>query len=147
MEHQEFGEVMSIEGPLVRIRIPEQAGCASCGQHTLCFPSGKNRVLIARAQGSLKEGDGVMISTASAPSVISALLVFIGPILLGLAMWFLGNALTSRVWITGIMILVSIVAYFAALAVVDRRLRRSGWFLPRAAKCDNPDFNEKLMQK
>ncbi len=137
VEFKEYGEVMTIEGPLVKVKMPEHGGCASCGQHALCFPAGKSRVLIARAQGTLKEGDGVTISTASAPSIISSLLVFIGPILLGIAMWFIGNAITSKVWITAIMIFSSVIVYFAALTLVDRRLRRSGWFLPRAVKCDD----------
>lgn len=139
MMQQEYGEVLSIEGPIVKVKMPEHEGCASCGQHVLCFPSGRNRVLIARAQGPLKEGDGVVISTASAPSIISSLLVFIGPILLGLGMWFVGNAVTPKVWITAILILSSIVVYFAGLTILDKRLRRSGWFLPRAAKYNDSD--------
>ncbi len=147
MESQEYGEVMSIDGPLAKIKVPQHGGCASCVQHVACFPAGRNRILMARVNGSLKEGDGVMISTASAPAVISSLLVFIGPIVLGIAVWFIGNAVTSKLWITILAMILSFAAYFITLTIVDRRLRRSGWFLPRAVKCDAVNFKGETPQK
>lgn len=136
MLQEEYGEVLKIEGPLVKVRMPQHGGCASCGQRVICFPMGRERVLIARAQGKLNAGDGVMIMTASAPAIISSLLVFIGPIILLISLWFIFQAFGAVLWVKLASMGLALVAYFVILSRIDKRLRRSGWFLPRAVRCD-----------
>lgn len=133
-EKREQGEVIEIEGPLVKIRMTPQEACGSCGQKSICFPAGRFRILVARAREELKVGDCVTIYAEPLPAIISSLLIFVGPIILGVGVLLLALAASAPVWMTAVSVGVSLLAYFLLLITLNNRLKRVGWFLPRAEK-------------
>lgn len=133
---REIGEVIEKEGPLVKVRMREHAACEACGSKALCFPAGRYRILLARETGKLQQGDRVAILAASGPAIISALLVFVGPVVIVLGALLLALAAEAALWLTITLPVVTLVAYFMLLFVINKRLKASGWFLPRAEKTD-----------
>lgn len=133
-EVRETGEVIEREGPLVKVRMKEHERCPSCGHKTICFPAGRHRILLARAKGDINTGDTVSIIAATGPAVLSSLLVFIGPVLVVLGMVLLTRAADAPLWLTIAAPIIMVVAYFLFLSLINHRLKKSGWFLPRAEK-------------
>lgn len=133
-EAKEFGEIVEVEGSVVKVKMREHATCASCGHKTVCFPAGRHRVLVARAETNLYEGDLVCIDFPSGPSIISSLLIFVGSVFVPLVAWLIGELVKAPVLLKVISAVGALVLYWVFLFVLNRRLKRSGWFLPRAYK-------------
>lgn len=126
--------MIEIEGPLVKVRMTPQETCGGCGHKAICFPAGRFRVLVARARGDLRVGDKVIIFAESLPAIISSLLIFVGPVIVGLTVLVLARAASAPVWMTAVSVVVSLLAYFLLLLSINNRLKKVGWFLPRAEK-------------
>lgn len=133
-EAKEFGEIVSLEGSLVKVKMREHSSCASCGHKTICFPAGRHRVLIARAEPDLHEGDLVCIDFPSGPSIISSLLIFVGSVFVPLAAWLIAELARAPLLPKVVSAVGALVIYWVFLVALNRRLKRSGWFLPRAYK-------------
>lgn len=135
MAEQEFGEIIAVEGPIVKVKMRPQSACAACGQKGVCFAAGKYRILIARAEPSLHEGDLVSIDFPSGPSIISSLLIFVGSVFVPLLAWLVAEfAFKAPLLARVISAVTSLAIYWVFLVALNRRLKRSGWFLPRAYK-------------
>jgi len=134
-EVKEFGEVIETQGAIVKVRMRQHEACGTCGHKTVCFAVGKERVLVARADSGLGKGDVVSIDFPSAPSIISSLLIFVGSVFVPLAAWLIAElAFGAPVWVRITAGVSSLIAYWVFLVFLNRRLKRSGWFLPRAYK-------------
>jgi len=134
----EFGEVTSVEGPLVKVRMKQHASCSSCGQHRICFPAGRHRILIAQAGEGIDEGDTVEVFFRSGPALVSSLLIFVGSVVVPLAAWLIADYAGAPAWATFTAAGIALAVYWTFLYLLNRRLRRSGWFLPRAVKGEKP---------
>lgn len=134
MAEQEFGEVIAVEGPIVKVRIRPQSACAACGQKGVCFAAGKYRILIARAQTGIHEGDMVSIDFPSGSSIISSLLIFVGSVSVPLTAWLIAELAKAPLWLRVASAAAALLVYWVFLISLNRRLKRSGWFLPRAEK-------------
>lgn len=143
MAEQEFGEVISIEGPLVKVKMQPQPACGGCAQRKICFPTGKHRVLIAQADAGIAEGDTVSILFRSAPAIVSSLLIFVGSVFVPLAVWLITEFTGVPIWLKITSSVAALIVYWIFLVFLNNRLKRSGWFLPRALKFQDEMSNLK----
>jgi positive regulator of sigma E activity len=142
-EAKELGEIVSLEGSVVKVKMREHASCASCGHKTICFPAGRHRVLLARAEPGIHEGDLVCIDFPSGPSIVSSLLIFVGSVFVPLIAWLLAEfAFKAPVLARVAFAAGALLIYWVFLYILNRRLKRSGWFLPRAYRSDGEVITE-----
>ncbi len=135
IKEKEQGEVIDTEGNLVRVRMSTHGVCGTCGHKAICFLTGDHRVLIARAEPELHEGDLVSIDFPSGPSIISSLLIFVGSVFVPLLVWLVAEfAFKAPLLARVISAVASLAIYWVFLFILNKRLKRSGWFLPRAYK-------------
>ncbi|MBN2380790.1 SoxR reducing system RseC family protein [candidate division WOR-3 bacterium] len=142
----EYGEVLSVEGPLVKVKMKQHVSCASCAQHRICFPTGRYRVLIAQAGKGINEGDTVFVLFRSGPAIISSLLIFVGSVVVPLTAWLAADLADAPKWVAFTAAGAALIVYWAFLYLLNRRLKRSGWFLPCAVKGTEP-VEEKEKEK
>ncbi|MBD3285956.1 hypothetical protein GF359_05680 [candidate division WOR-3 bacterium] len=138
----EYGEVTSVEGPLVKVRMKQHASCSSCAQHRICFPAGRHRILIAQAGRGVSEGDKVLVVFHSGPAIVSSILIFVGSVFVPLAAWLIADYFQAASWATFTAAGAALAVYWVFLYILNRRLKRSGWFLPRALKDVESDLTE-----
>lgn len=134
-EVKEFGEVIEVQDQMVKVKMKQHATCSTCGHKGVCFAVGKERVLLARAGEGVRKGDMVSIFFPSAPSIISSLLIFVGSVFVPLAAWLVAEMVFKAPILIRVIVGVgSLVIYWIFLIFLNRRLKRVGWFLPRAYK-------------
>jgi len=134
IKEKEQGEVINTEGNLVRVRMSTHGVCGTCGHKAICFLAGDHRVLIARAEPGIHEGDLVSIDFPSGPSIISSLLIFVGSVFVPLVAWLVAEFAVAPLLLKVVSVVGALVIYWIFLVALNRRLKRSGWFLPRAYK-------------
>ena len=135
IKEKEQGEVIDTEGNLVRVRMSTHGVCGTCGHKAICFLVGDHRVLVARAEPGIHEGDLVCIDFSSGSSIISSLLIFVGSVFVPLVAWLVAEfAFKAPLLARVISAVASLAIYWVFLVALNRRLKRSGWFLPRAYK-------------
>ncbi|MCK4231810.1 SoxR reducing system RseC family protein [candidate division WOR-3 bacterium] len=134
IKEKEQGEVIDTEGNLVRVRMSTHGVCGTCGHKAICFLTGDHRVLIARAEPGIHEGDLVSIDFPSGPSIISSLLIFVGSVFVPLLVWLVAEFAGAPLLLKVVSVVGALVIYWVFLVALNRRLKRSGWFLPRAYK-------------
>jgi len=138
----EYGEVISVEGSLVKVRMKPQASCGSCVHRRVCFPAGRYRVLVARSKGGIKEGDYVFISGSTGAALLSQLLVFVGPVVVVLGTVLIAEFLGAKLWMTITAAASVLVAYLAGIIILDVQFKKKGKLLPKAEKADKSHETE-----
>lgn len=113
------GIIESIEGSCVRVRVSQEAACATCHAAGRCNAAGnKERIIDVRGvahPASLTVGDAVVVSATASSARLSLLIAFVLPLALAI------GALTATIGVTGndtlaaTMSLVVIAAYYAAV--------------------------------
>ncbi len=142
-EVKEFGEVIEIQGRIVKVKMQPQDTCTTCGHKAICFAVGKERILIARAESGVREGDMVCLDFPSGPSIISSLLIFVGSVFVPLAVLLIAGLAQASVLFKAISAVAVLLGYWIFLIILNKRLKRSGWFLPRAYKStEEPNIKE-----
>lgn len=85
-EGPEVGTVVEIEGGRMVVRLTERAACSACGARLACAPTGQqSRHVTVPNQIDAKVGDAVELTVRPKVSLLSVGLVFLLPILLGMA--------------------------------------------------------------
>jgi positive regulator of sigma E activity len=136
MKDEEFGEVIEIQGSRIKVRMKQYTTCASCGHKGVCFPVGRERILIARFEPGMHTGDKVSIFFPSGPSIISSLLIVVGSVFVPLLTWLIAELAKAPRWAVFTLAAAALLVYWVFLFFLNRRLKNSGWFLPRASKAE-----------
>jgi positive regulator of sigma E activity len=146
MAEQEFGEVIEIQGPRIKVRMKQHTACNSCGHKAVCFPLGRERILIARAEPGMHTGDKVSIFFPSGPSIISSLLIFVGSVFVPLLTWLIAELARAPRWAVFTLAGGALLVYWIFLFFLNRRLKNSGWFLPRASKVEEEEVVKEVAE-
>ncbi len=133
---KEFGEIVRIEGRKGIIQLESKGGCKSCGMNTYCHSTGEStRELELELEGrEYKPGDVVEIETPARSLLTAAFLVFILPLLLSTAAYFIAHAFTKS---TGL----GLISFFGCFIVsefliswIDKSFGRGRFFQPRIVR-------------
>jgi len=133
---KEFGEIVRIEGRKGIVQLESKGGCKSCGMNAYCRSTGEStRELKLELEGREYEpGDVVEIETAARSLLTAAFLVFILPLLLSTAAYFIVYALTKS---TGL----GLISFFGCFIVsefliswIDKSFGRGRFFQPRIVR-------------
>lgn len=141
---KEIGKVTRTEGKNAYVRMDKKGECAKCG---MClFPKNANSVEICVLNEiGAKKGDSVFVETSQKAKSISSALVFLVPLILILVSTVIGYfVLESEIWILSLS-LISLLSWYAILAVIDKKLRKTSTFCSTitciVAKGENNDKN------
>ena len=119
----ESGKIVKTNGDRAVVRIDKKDECSKCG---MClFPKNANHLDIDAVNSiGAKEGDIVEIDRKEGGKFISALLVFLVPLLLVIASVVVTYLCSlEELWIL-IFSIVTVVLWFIALAFIDKKIKK-----------------------
>lgn len=126
---KEIGIVTSVSDNTAIVKVDKKSECDKCG---MClFPKNASSIEF-RAQNALdvKVDDTVIIETKADAKMLGAVLVFLVPLLLiGLSALISYLVIKVEIW-TLILSVLLIVAWFAVLSVIDKKLKKTKKFNP-----------------
>lgn len=93
---EDIGLVIKVNGSEIVVEINKGGGCKSCSMHGLCGTNNKPVILTFKTAESFKEGDRVYVSVAGSTRILSALLVFILPLICLFGFFLLGRMFTNE---------------------------------------------------
>ena len=118
----EIGQITKTNGKTATVRIDKKDECSKCG---MClFPKNANHIdLEALNPIGAKEGDSVEVVRNEGGKLLSALLVFLIPLLLIIGS-VIATYLTKKdeIWIL-ILSAISVVAWFIILSFIDKKIK------------------------
>lgn len=124
---RESGKVIKNDGAYSVVRIDKKEECSKCG---MCLFSQNASFVDIRAENKVGavEGDVVLIEKGEGGKLLSAILIFLIPLLLIGAAAVIGTLIIKKeIWIL-ILSLIFIVLWYAVLALIDKKLRKKDNF-------------------
>ncbi len=118
---RESGKVIKNDGAYAVVRIDKKEECSRCG---MCLFSQNASFTDMRAENKLgaSEGDIVLIEKGEGGKLLSAILVFLIPLMLiGVAAIIGTLVIKKEIWIL-FLSLIFILLWYAALAFIDKKL-------------------------
>lgn len=129
----EQGVVTAVKGNRATVKVDKKDECSKCG---MClFPKGASSIdFDAQNPLEAKEGDKVIIQTEKEGKLLSAVLVFLVPLLLiGITM-LVGYLLKIGELYIVCSAIGLVALWFLVLALIDKRLKKSINFSPKIIK-------------
>lgn len=126
---KELGFVTKIDKDRAVVKVDKKDECSKCG---LCmFPKNANSIEFSAVnEVNAKQGDTVIIETTKDTKLISALLVFLVPlVLIGLSCVITYTFLNNEIWVL-IFSVIFIILWYTILAVIDKKLKNKKDFCP-----------------
>ncbi len=136
---REIGKVIKTHGKSADVEIDKKDECSKCG---LCvFPKGASKTVISANNGiNAKVGDTVTIETQKEGKFLSAMLVFLVPLLLiGLAVLINYLFINVEIWML-ILSVIFIVLWYTILAIIDKKFKDKGNFSPKIVSIYNMEI-------
>lgn len=130
---QEIVTVTKIEGEYARVKLDKKLECESCG---MClFPKNASSVeLRAKNEVNARSGDKVLIETQKDGKLLSAVLLFLAPlILIGVACLISLLVIKNEIWIL-FLSLIFLVLWYTILGIIDKKLQKLSSFSPKILK-------------
>lgn len=136
MRMKEIGKLIRIEASKGVIQMDARGGCKSCGMNTYCKSTGTgNRELKLELEGKVySPGDIVEIETPARTLLMASFLVFILPLLLSTATYFVVYTLTQRTGLGLIGFFICFVLSVFLIAGIDKIFGRKRFFEPRIVR-------------
>jgi sigma-E factor negative regulatory protein RseC len=124
---KEVGQVASVKGDAAVVVMPISGECERCG---ICMVAGNGREVILLAKNSVgaAQGDAVEVEIGPGKVLAAAFTIYMVPVIMTIAGFALGNALTGGAEDAELPILLAVaflVASFAGVWLYDRHLRKA----------------------
>lgn len=133
---REWGRILRIEEGKGIVQLDSRGTCKSCGMNTYCHSmgTGKRELTLELEGKEYVPGDSVEIETQARSLVTAAFLVFILPLILSIAAYFIMHGLTGRsdIGLAGFFGCFVLSELFVAW--IDRSFGRSKFFQPRIVR-------------
>lgn len=130
---RETGEVVKIKGENAVVRVQQSSACAKC--HMCAFREGEKHIdLTLNNQIGATTGDLVELEMGANYVLSSAFIVYGVPLLMALAGLLIGIFAIHNELITLLIVVVMLVAGFATVSLLDKKLKRKPNFSPRIAR-------------
>lgn len=120
---EDIGIVTAIVGNRITVQIEKGGGCKSCGMKGLCGSDNKPIILHFTTDDIYNIGDKVKVSISSSIRILSALLVFIFPLIALFVFFFIGRSFLSELGsiITGFA---GMIIAFVIVKILDKRIAK-----------------------
>jgi len=120
------GTIEHIEGDTIFVRITQQSACAGCHARSMCSASeSKVKVIeVTDKSGKFKENEEVIICGQSSLGLQAVLFAFILPLIVVIAMVFIGIQLGWGESVSALSGLSLLVPYYFILYLMRDRLKR-----------------------
>lgn len=129
----ESGKVVKTEGRYATVRIDKKDECGKCGM-CLFAANASYTEMRARNDAGAALGDEVTIATAESGKTLSAVLVFLVPLLLIVLAAAIGLFVIGKeIWIL-LLSLIFILSWYTILGLFDKKLRKSDKFCARIVR-------------
>ncbi len=123
IEHE--GTIVRIENGCAYVLIEQQSACAMCHAKAICAASDSAEKIIETRIGDNKNfavGDRVMIVGQKSLGMKAVLLAFVVPFFIFMATLYIAQTLTNDEVVSGTSALLSLLPYWAILALFRKRL-------------------------
>ncbi len=111
--------VKSVSGDTAKIMVMREDMCGHCAQKSFCLGCAKNVTALASNDVGAHPGDKVTVEASSRGMLVSSVLIFILPIIAGIAAYSVMSAYFQP--ITAVLVSVgAFLAVFAAAAIISR---------------------------
>lgn len=129
----ESGKVVNTEGRYATVRIDKKDECGKCGM-CLFAANASYTEMRARNDAGAALGDEVAIATAESGKTLSAVLVFLVPLLLIVLAAAIGLFVIGKeIWIL-LLSLIFILSWYTILGLFDKKLRKNDKFCARIVR-------------
>ena len=129
----ESGKVVKTEGRYATVRIDKKDECGKCGM-CLFAANASYTEMRARNDAGAALGDEVTIATAESGKTLSAVLVFLVPLLLIVLAAAIGLFVIGKeIWIL-LLSLIFILSWYTILGLFDKKLRKNDKFCARIVR-------------
>lgn len=129
----ESGKVVKTEGKYATVRIDKKDECGKCGM-CLFAANASYTEMRARNDAGAAVGDEVVVETAESGKTLSAVLVFLVPLLLIVLAAAIGLFIIGKeIWIL-LLSLIFILSWYTILGLFDKKLRKSDKFCARIVR-------------
>lgn len=129
----ESGKVVKTEGKYATVRIDKKDECGKCGM-CLFAANASYTEMRARNDAGAALGDEVAIATAESGKTLSAVLVFLVPLLLIVLAAAIGLFVIGKeIWIL-LLSLIFIISWYTILGLFDKKLRKNDKFCARIVR-------------
>ena len=133
---REAGTVTKMDDQNAVVRLESRGGCSHCGMRGLCRSTGDGiRELTLDSAGiQIREGDTVEIETPARSVLMASFLVFILPLLLSTAAYFVAVGMTGKSDTGLAAFFICFIAAEGLIAGIDRLFGRGRTFSPRIVR-------------
>ena len=129
----ESGKVVKTEGKYATVRIDKKDECGKCGM-CLFAANASYTEMRARNDAGAAVGDEAVVETAESGKTLSAVLVFLVPLLLIVLAAAIGLFIIGKeIWIL-LLSLIFIISWYTILGLFDKKLRKSDKFCARIVR-------------
>lgn len=129
----ESGKVVKTEGKYATVRIDKKDECGKCGM-CLFAANASYTEMRARNDAGAAVGDEAVVETAESGKTLSAVLVFLVPLLLIVLAAAIGLFIIGKeIWIL-LLSLIFILSWYTILGLFDKKLRKSDKFCARIVR-------------
>ena len=129
----ESGKVVKTEGKYATVRIDKKDECGKCGM-CLFAANASYTEMRARNDAGAAVGDEAVVETAESGKALSAVLVFLVPLLLIVLAAAIGLFIIGKeIWIL-LLSLIFILSWYTILGLFDKKLRKSDKFCARIVR-------------
>ena len=129
----ESGKVVKTEGKYATVRIDKKDECGKCGM-CLFAANASYTEMRARNDAGAAAGDEAVVETAESGKTLSAVLVFLVPLLLIVLAAAIGLFIIGKeIWIL-LLSLIFILSWYTILGLFDKKLRKSDKFCARIVR-------------
>ena len=129
----ESGKVVKTEGKYATVRIDKKDECGKCGM-CLFAANASYTEMRARNDAGAAVGDEAVVETAESGKTLSAVLVFLVPLLLIVLAAVIGLFIIGKeIWIL-LLSLIFILSWYTILGLFDKKLRKSDKFCARIVR-------------
>jgi positive regulator of sigma E activity len=117
----DIGVVTAVAGKKVRVEIQRGGGCKSCSLRGMCFAQSTPAVFELESEFELREGDRVELEIAPGDRVLSAILVFVVPLVFLFGGFMLAGLFLREIFAIGVAF-AAMALSFIIIRCIDRRL-------------------------
>ena len=133
---KEVGKIMRIEEGKGFIQLEVKGGCRHCGMNAYCHSTGTGtrELMLGLGGKEFAPGDLVEIETPARSLLMAAFLVFILPLFVSMAAYFVAHSLTGRSDVGLFSFFGCFILAEALVAWIDRSFGRGRFFEPRIVR-------------
>jgi len=137
----DVGTVVDIQNGFAVVEYSRSDACNTCKLKAFCFQkSGDVNTLTMKNELNVKKGDKIQFEISAQMRILSSFLVFILPIIFMIGSYFLcKSAIGLSENISIIISLVSIVAAFIVVKIIDGQIKKKALIQPKMVAVISPE--------